>query len=176
MPNIDSSKNEASIHLKLSHQHVVKLITSFEDEFSIYMILEACVNGSLRDLVSERSSLCIVEVRYFIKQILHGLQYIHQNDIIHRDIKPANVLIDDRMQIKIADFGLAIKLNSAKSQEICGTTLFLAPEVVEKFGADQKSDIWAVAVTTYNLLFGEYPFTGKNKRDIFAAIRTAKYT
>lgn len=170
-----SSQNEALIHQNLQHKHVLEFITSFEDKRNIYLMLALCINGSLSDLLSERSILCVLEVRYFLSQILSGLKYIHDNGIIHRDIKPSNVLVDDRMQAKVSDFGLAVKVNDAKSNGICGTTHFLAPEIVKKQGFELKSDIWAVGVTAFYLMHGRYPFTGRNKRAIYDSITVGKY-
>lgn len=79
------------------------------------------------------------------------------------------------MQAKIADFGLAVKVSDDKHKGICGTTNFLAPEVVEKQGFGQKSDIWAIGVIAFYLMYGRYPFTGSNKKRIYASIIAVKY-
>lgn len=138
-------------------------------------MLAVCINGSLSELMAGRSILCVLEVRYFISQILSGLKHIHDNGIIHRDMKPSNVLIDDRMQAKISDFGLAVVVNDAMSNGVCGTTHFLAPEVVKRQGYHLKCDIWAVGVTAFYLMYGRFPFNGINRKAIYDCIAAAKY-
>lgn len=140
--------------------------------------MDMCKNGSLFDLLEERSILCVMEVRYFMCQVLNGLKYIHENGIIHRDLKPSNILVDEHMQAKIADFGLAVevvKVNNVSPMDIFGTIQFLAPEVVEKHGVEQKTDIWAIGVTAFNLMYGRYPFAGRDKKAIYASIVAVKY-
>lgn len=111
-----SSQNEALIHQNLQHKHVLEFITSFEDERNIYLMLALCINGSLSDLLSERSVLCVLEVRYFLSQILSGLKYIHDHGIIHRDIKPSNVLVDDRKNRKSFRLWISDKSKRCKVQ------------------------------------------------------------
>lgn len=82
------------------------------------------------------------------------------------------------MQAKIADFGLAVevvKVNNVSPMDIFGTIQFLAPEVVEKHGVEQKTDIWAIGVTAFNLMYGRYPFAGRDKKAIYASIVAVKY-
>lgn len=152
--------NEISIHRKLKHNHVVKFIESFEDEKHIYMIQALCTNNSLREFQKYRGVVVVDECRYFVSQILQGVQYIHENNIIHRDLKLSNILIDDQMQMKIGDFGLAIQANDPRllSRTLCGTTHYLAPEILSRKGFECRSDIWAVGVIAFVLLYGFKPF------------------
>lgn len=153
-------QNEISIHRKLKHQHVVEFVKSFEDDNLIYMIQALCSNHSLRDLHKARGVVSLAECRYFISQILKGAQYIHEKKYIHRDLKLTNILIDKNMQMKICDFGLAIHLNDPRldTKTICGTTNYLAPEVVARKGFACVSDVWAIGVITFVLMFGYKPF------------------
>lgn len=125
-------QNEISIHRKLKHQHIVSFIQSFDDRQFVYMVLELCTNQSLRDLQKARGNnrLTTEECRYFICQILKGAQYIHSQAVIHRDLKLSNIFLDANMQIKIGDFGLAIRLDDPrlKTPSLCGTTnVIIAP-------------------------------------------------
>lgn len=140
-------QDEISIHRKLrQHPHVVQLIQSFNDGTFVYMIQELCSNHSLRDLQKTRGTVSVDECRYFISQILHGAQYIHDSGVIHRDLKLSNVLIDKNMQMKICDFGLAIRTDNPRlaSRSLCGTTNYLAPEVIMRKGFQRR---------TYQLVF-----------------------
>lgn len=129
-------RNEIQIHRKLRHEHVVQFIESFSDGKHIYMIQSLCLNHSLRDLLKHRGVVSINECRYFMNQVLKGVDYIHESGIIHRDLKLSNVLIDENIHMKIADFGLAIESESPrlKSKSLCGTSNYLAPEVVDRKG------------------------------------------
>lgn len=153
-------QNEISIHRKLKHQHIVEYVRSFEDDKFVFMVLSLCDNHSLRDLQKSRGIVSIDECRYFISQILKGAQYIHNKNIIHRDLKLSNILIDKNMQMKICDFGLAIRLDDPRlsSRSLCGTTNYLAPEVISRKGFFCRSDVWAIGVITFVLLFGHKPF------------------
>lgn len=171
-------QNEISIHRKLKHQHVVEFLKSFEDDKLIYMIQALCSNHSLRDLHKARGVVSLAECRYFISQILKGAQYIHGKKYIHRDLKLTNILIDKNMQMKICDFGLAIHLNDPRldTRVICGTTNYLAPEVVSRKGFACVSDVWAIGVITFVLMFGYKPFEECDAYATHQRILRADYT
>lgn len=153
-------QNEISIHRKMKHEHVVNFVQSFNDENFVFMIQSLCSNRSLRDLQKSRGIISTDECRYFVSQILRGAQYIHENDVIHRDLKLSNILIDSNMQMKICDFGLAIRLDDPRmdSRSLCGTTNYLAPEVISRKGFVCRSDVWAIGVIAFVMLFGYKPF------------------
>lgn len=169
--------NEIRIHRKLKHKHIVEFIESFENEKFIYMIQSLCPNHSLRDLQKHRGTFSNQECRYFINQTLRGLQYIHEREIIHRDLKPSNILIDANMQMKIGDFGLAIHFDDPRllSRSLCGTTNYLAPEVINRNGFTYKSDVWAVGVITFVLCFGHKPFDADDLYETHQRIVRANY-
>lgn len=170
-------QNEIRIHRKLKHNHVVELIESFQDKKHIYLVQSLCPNYTLRGLQKHRGTVTIHECRYFIYQILRGAQYIHENDVIHRDLKPSNILIDKNLQMKIGDFGLAIKTDDPrlKSKSICGTTQYLAPEVVNRKGFEFVSDVWAIGVIAFILLFGYKPFEENDLEAVHRRIVRADY-
>lgn len=155
-------QSEISIHRKLNHQHVATFVHSFEDDRFIYMVQGLCANHTLRDLQKSRGNdlLTVEECRYFVSQIFKGAQYIHSQRVIHRDLKLSNILVDMYMQTKISDFGLAIRTDDPrlKIPTLCGTTNYLAPEVVTKRGFTFETDVWAVGVITFVLSFGYKPF------------------
>lgn len=169
--------NEIDIHRMLEHKHIVEFIETFENERHIYMIQSLCPNYSLKDLQQCRGTFSNQESRYFVNQILQGLQYIHENGIIHRDLKLSNILIDSNMQLKIGDFGLAIRINDPRllSRKPCGTTNYLAPEVVNCKGFTYRSDVWAVGVIAFVLCFGCKPFEEDADFDIHQRIVRADY-
>lgn len=169
--------NELSIHESLKHPNIVEFIEYLHFHGDLYIIMSLCENKSLRDYVKARGHLNIDECRYFVRQILMGVCYMHDQGVIHRDLKLTNVLLDDKMQIKICDFGLAIRSNDPRLDQnhICGTTNYLAPEVLNREGFSFGSDIWAVGVITYMLMFDILPFLGEHSTDTRRRIGKVKY-
>ena len=125
--------SEIKIHKSLSHLHIVKLISFYEDSLNIYLLLELCSNNSLSDLIKRRKRITEREAQYYTYQILLALKYLHSLKVIHRDIKLGNLLLTDKMVIKLGDFGLATKLEyeGERKRTVCGTPNYIAPEVLE---------------------------------------------
>lgn len=169
-------KNEISIHRELEHQHIVKFLDSFEDQKSIYMIQMLCINGSLRHFHKSNGIVSLTDCRKFVSQILKGAQYIHDHEYIHRDMKMSNVLLNSNMNIKIGDFGLATRIDDADIKTLCGTTNYLAPEVISRNGCTCASDVWAIGVIAFVLLFGYKPFSDYDVYSIHCRILRGVYT
>jgi polo-like kinase 1 len=94
-------------------------------------------------------------------QLISGVEYMHSNRVIHRDLKLGNIFLNEKMEIKIGDFGLAAKLEFAdeKKRTMCGTPNYIAPEIVEgSVGHSYEVDIWSMGVICYAFLFGRPPF------------------
>jgi len=99
--------------------------------------------------------------RNYTMQLLKGLEYLHDNGVIHRDLKPANVLLTTEGTLKLADFGTAFHLDSmthTTQQTVCGTPLFMAPEVITQEKHTTSSDIWSLGVIIFNVITARYPF------------------
>jgi len=101
---------EIRLHKAVAHKHVVKLYTNFEDANFVYILLELCGKRSLMEMHKRRRVITEPETRYFLRQILLGCLYLHENKIIHRDLKLGNVFLNDDMDVKIGDFGVATKV------------------------------------------------------------------
>lgn len=169
--------DEIELHRNLKHNHVVKFIETLEDVNFIYIIQSLCSNHSLKEFQSNRGSASISECRYFVNQIMLGIDYVHKMGIIHRDLKLANIFIDEKMQVKIGDFGLAIHKDDPRSQSksICGTISYIAPEVIKRQGFTCRSDIWAIGVITFALHFGYKPFDEHDENVMCQRIAHANY-
>ena len=165
--NQQSILTEITIQQSLNSPKVVKVKSYSEDENNVYIILELCKNKSLSDLLKTRSYLSEFEVRNYMFQLIQGVKYLHNQMIIHRDLKPNNIFLDEKLELKIGDFGLITKLTKEKERKktICGTVSFMAPEVIDpgEKGYSFEVDIWSIGVIMYNLLTGEYPFLDKSK-------------
>ncbi|XP_064424621.1 serine/threonine-protein kinase PLK2 [Latimeria chalumnae] len=174
----DKVNKEVALHGTLKHRNIVKFEHHFEDEENIYLIMELCSKKSLAHILGARKMLTEPEVRYYVTRILCGLKYLHQKEIVHRDIKLSNFFVTKNMEVKIGDFGLAIKVDQTKEQKdiICGTPNYLAPEVINKKGSSYKSDIWALGCIMYTMLTGHSPFSTSNLKKMYQCIREGKYT
>jgi len=125
--------SEIKIHRSLHQNHIVGFEHFFEDAENVYILLELCQNQSLNDLLRRRKRLHELEVQCYINQICLAVKYLHSHRVIHRDLKLGNLFLNDKMEVKIGDFGLATKLefDGERKRTICGTPNYIAPEVLE---------------------------------------------
>lgn len=169
--------NEIEIINKLQHRNIFQLVGIVHDPKFVYLIQSYYTNGTLKDLLKHRRTVSLAECRYFLNQILCGAQYIHNKSIIHRDLKLANIFIDEHMQVRIGDFGLAIDVTKAQADrnQVCGTIRYLSPEVLNRNGFSFQSDVWAIGVMMYNLLVGTSPFESNSIKMTARLIRKMNY-
>mmetsp|Transcript_12125 Transcript_12125/g.10446 ORF Transcript_12125/g.10446 Transcript_12125/m.10446 type:complete len:134 (-) Transcript_12125:1260-1661(-) len=133
----------------------------------MYMVMELCKNKSLSSLLKSRTRLTELEVRYYLRQIIEGLRYMRNCLVIHRDLKPGNIFLDEKMQVKIGDFGLAAILGEEheRRKTICGTPNYVAPEMLKsENGHSFEVDVWALGVIFYTMLVGRPPFEGEDMK------------
>uniref|UniRef100_A0A8D0BHG9 Serine/threonine-protein kinase PLK n=1 Tax=Salvator merianae TaxID=96440 RepID=A0A8D0BHG9_SALMN len=170
-------EREIELHSQLRHRNIVGFHRHFADQENIYMVLEYCSRKSLAHILKARKTLTEPEVRFYLKQIIAGLQYLHQQGIIHRDLKLSNLFITSNMQVKIGDLGLATQeeQTSRRRGVICGTPNYLAPEVIAKKGHSFKSDVWALGCIMYTALAGFPPFEIAHKQEMYQSIREGRY-
>ncbi|XP_018416040.1 PREDICTED: serine/threonine-protein kinase PLK2 [Nanorana parkeri] len=169
---------EIELHRTLNHRHVVQFYHYFEDNENIYILLEYCSRRSMAHILKSRKVLTDPEVRYYLKQIVSGLKYLHEQEILHRDLKLGNFFINESMELKVGDFGLAAKLEpmELRRRTICGTPNYLSPEVLNKQGHGCESDIWALGCVMYTMMLGRPPFETTNLKETYRCIREAKYS
>jgi len=152
---------EIRLHKSIHHQNIVKFEHVFEDADNVYIMLEFCQNQSMNELLKRRKNLTEFEVQCYVIQIVEALKYLHSNRIIHRDLKLGNMFLNDKMQIKLGDFGLATKLefDGEKKRTVCGTPNYIAPEILDgNVGHSYQVDVWALGVIIYTLIIGKPPF------------------
>ncbi|XP_076046777.1 serine/threonine-protein kinase polo isoform X2 [Oratosquilla oratoria] len=168
---------EISIHRNLCHKHIVGFHGFFEDSENVYIILELCRRRSLMELHKRRKAITEPETRYFIKQILQGVKYLHDRKVIHRDLKLGNLFINDEMEIKIGDFGLATRVDyqGERKRTLCGTPNYIAPEILCKKGHSYEVDVWSVGCILYTLLVGKPPFETQTLKDTYMRIKKNEY-
>lgn len=169
-------ETEINILVGLNHPHIIRLYDQFFVKGKFYLILEYCTKGSLHDHVKSRG----MDEYHFIetaKQIVEALAFCHKNNVAHRDIKPGNVLLDELNRVKLADFGISIRLqHNVKHSSYSGSLLYEAPEVINKLPHDPfKADIWSLGVLFAFMINGITPWHCDNKGLLKSRITSGKY-
>uniref|UniRef100_A0A8C6SJW3 Serine/threonine-protein kinase PLK n=1 Tax=Neogobius melanostomus TaxID=47308 RepID=A0A8C6SJW3_9GOBI len=174
----EKMSSEISIHKSLSHANVVGFHGFFEDDDFVFVVLELCRRRSLLELHKRRKAVTEPEARYFMMQLLKGVQYLHNNRIIHRDLKLGNIFLNDDMDLKIGDFGLATKIefDGERKKTLCGTPNYIAPEVLCKKGHSYEVDVWSLGCILYTLLVGKPPFETSCLKETYNRIKKNNYT
>ena len=168
--------NGINIHRKLDHKNIVKLKDSFEDYDNVYIILNLCENGDLRTLLNKRKKLKEIEVIYYVYNLISALKYLKLMGIIHLDIKLEHIYLDDKMVLKLGDFGLSMEMKNIEYYIRAGTIDYMAPEILEdKPDYSDKNDIWAIGIIMYYLIIGKLPFNDKDKESIINNIKNLNY-
>jgi len=170
--------SEIKIHKSLRHCNVVGFEHVFEDSENVYILLELCPNQSMHDLIKRRKRLTELEVQCYTLQLISALKYLHNKKVIHRDLKLGNLFLNDKMELKVGDFGLAAKLEfeNEKRRTVCGTPNYIAPEIIEgKGGHSYEVDTWSLGVIIYTLLVGKPPFETADVKLTYKKIKACSY-
>ncbi|GAA6059950.1 hypothetical protein JCM10212_003090 [Sporobolomyces blumeae] len=168
------------------HPGVVRLYWTFQDEWSLYYVLELAPNGELLKWIKKYGSFDLRSARYYAAQILSAVGFMHTKGVIHRDLKPENVLFAEDMRIKITDFGTAKLLNKeelidgrpqedptgrARTRSFVGTPEYVSPEVLsEGRESSFSSDFWALGCIIFQMLAGRPPFQARTEYLMFQKI------
>ncbi|GAA6025978.1 hypothetical protein JCM8202_002188 [Rhodotorula sphaerocarpa] len=151
MSEIDLLKN-------LHHPNIVQYRGYHQTTSSLYIVFEYCENGSLAALVRKFGRIPESLVGLYVLQVLQGLQYLHEQGVIHRDIKGSNILATKEGSIKLADFGVATRVGGPSDMAVVGSPYWMAPEIVDQFGASPASDIWSLGALVIELLTSKPPY------------------
>ena len=165
--SLESIFIEYSILKRIHHPLIANLYYSFQDREFIFLILDYLPGGSLRYYISNKTIFNEKQTKFIIANIVLSLEYIHNCKIIHRDLKPENLLFDSKGYIHITDFGISKEIqNGEEITDISGTPGYISPEMIIKKPQSEVSDFFSIGVITYELIFGNRPFTGNNKNEI----------
>ncbi|KAG2643244.1 hypothetical protein PVAP13_2KG310700 [Panicum virgatum] len=161
--HIRELEEEVKLLKNLSHPNIVRYLGTVREEDTLNILLEFVPGGSIQSLLGKLGSFPEPVIKKYTKQILQGLEYLHNNAIIHRDIKGANILVDNKGCIKLADFGASKQVaklatvTAAKTMK--GTPHWMAPEVIVGSGHSFSADIWSVGCTVIEMATGKPPWS-----------------
>lgn len=154
--------------------HIIKLYDFFTFDNKSCIILEYCSNGTVNNLIAKLGKLTCDQVLQILYYLLEAIKDCHEKSIAHRDIKPANILIDEYGKLRLSDFGLSKRCEGMfqKITSTSGSTCFMAPEIFGKTPYDPfKADVWAIGITAFMLMYGQYPWIAKNKESMIEEIK-----
>lgn len=170
-------EREISYLRLLRHPHIIKLYDVIKSKDEIIMVIEYA-GKELFDYIVQRGRMPEDEARRFFQQIIAAVEYCHRHKIVHRDLKPENLLLDDQLNVKIADFGLSnIMTDGNFLKTSCGSPNYAAPEVISgKLYAGPEVDVWSAGVILYVMLCGRLPFDDDFIPALFKKISNGVYT
>ncbi len=158
---------EAQATASISHPNIVNVYDAGEDQGWHYIVMELCEGTTLKRYIRRYGRLSVRETVDFSKKIAMGIQAAHRTGIVHRDIKPQNILVSESGEVKVADFGIArAATGDTISQNLMGSVHYLSPEQARGNYSDEKSDIYALGITMYEMATGRVPFDSENSVSI----------
>uniref|UniRef100_A0A8C8LU85 Protein kinase domain-containing protein n=1 Tax=Oncorhynchus tshawytscha TaxID=74940 RepID=A0A8C8LU85_ONCTS len=166
-------EREIAILKLIEHPHVLKLHDVYENKKYLYLVLEHVSGGELFDYLVKKGRLTPKEARKFFRQIISALDFCHSHSICHRDLKPENLLLDEKNNIRVADFGMAsLQVGDSLLETSCGSPHYACPEVIrgEKYDG-RKADVWSCGVILFALLVGALPFDDDNLRNLLEKVK-----
>ncbi|XP_067408161.1 serine/threonine-protein kinase BRSK1 isoform X3 [Emydura macquarii macquarii] len=166
-------EREIAILKLIEHPHVLKLHDVYENKKYLYLVLEHVSGGELFDYLVKKGRLTPKEARKFFRQIVSALDFCHSYSICHRDLKPENLLLDEKNNIRIADFGMAsLQVGDSLLETSCGSPHYACPEVIkgEKYDG-RRADMWSCGVILFALLVGALPFDDDNLRQLLEKVK-----
>ena len=160
-------RREVEVMYKIHHPNVVKLYGHFEDNNYCYFIMEYISKGNVYSLISQdkKKRINAQIVASLMKDVISAVYFLHNMHppIIHRDIKPENVLLAEGMVAKLTDFGWSNYMQEDEQRKtVCGTPIYLAPEIIKEQAHDEHVDVWCIGVLLFELITGNVPFQGND--------------
>ncbi len=164
-------ENEAHVVARLNHPNIVRVYDIDHSYRTIFIVMEYLSGQSLKEMLKESSGLPFPRAMNFLMQVAEGLEYAHQEGIVHQDIKPDNVFIRKKDRVKIVDFGLACPVGSGEDLDLVGTPYYMAPEQIDMDPVDERTDIYSLGITAFEMFTGQKPFPGPNVASVLMAHR-----
>lgn len=162
-------KSERLILEKIRHPFVVGLHYAFQQDFTLYLILELANGGDLYNHIQKSKGLSEEHWRFYAAEILWGLEFLHQNGLVYRNLKPEDVLLGKKGHIKLSDFGLARSMEEISST-FWGDPYYMAPEIITGDKQTYAIDWWWYGILLYEMIAGETPFKGDSPKGILKSV------
>ena len=170
--------SEIKIQSKISHPNIVKILYANENDRYFDIVLEYANKGNLFYYIQEKNHLSESNSFKIFIQIVNAIYFLHENNYIHRDIKPENILLFEDNIAKLCDFGWCVEYKDEPRNTFCGTTEYMAPEMINQNKYGKEIDIWSLGILFYEMLHGHSPFRPDkpnfNDRDIIKNIKFQK--
>jgi len=169
---LDRFYREARSAGALEHPNIVTVYELGKGGDIPFIAMEFLEGESLEKIIARRPPLTLLEKAGYIVPVCRALEYAHRRGVVHRDIKPANIMIARDGKVKVVDFGIARLMNASHTQTnvFMGTISYMSPQMIYGQRADERSDIWALGVTFYELLCYQRPFEGDNHAALMLSI------
>ena len=154
-------RSEAQAAAGLTHPNIVNVFDVGDDEGVYYIVMELIEGITLKEYIAKKGKLSIKEATSIAIQVSMGLEAAHNHGIVHRDVKPQNIIISTDGKVKVTDFGIARAASSNTiSSNVMGSVHYSSPEQVRGGYSDEKSDIYSLGITLYEMVTGRVPFDG----------------
>ena len=163
--SINCIKTERNLLSKLHNDFIVNMYYAFQDYSNLYLVMDYLKGGDLRYHIEKKGNFSEQETKFIISNIILGLEYIHNNNIIHRDIKPENLIFDSFGYLRITDFGISKINENDNSNESSGTPGYMSPEVLFYQNHSFPVDFYALGIISYELCLKKRPYKG-NREEI----------
>ena len=173
--NMTYMQSERDILTKISHPFIVTLWFAFQSEARLFLVMDFLAGGELFFHLKRKGLILEHEARLYLAEMVLAVEFLHSMGVVHRDLKPENVLLHRSGHVCLTDFGLAKEVgDSAKVRTLCGTSEYMAPEMLLRNGYTKAVDWWSLGALFFEMLAGKPPFTAKSAKELDRKIMSDK--
>eukprot|EP01129_Flabellula_baltica_P009780 TRINITY_DN4054_c0_g1_i2.p1 TRINITY_DN4054_c0_g1~~TRINITY_DN4054_c0_g1_i2.p1 ORF type:complete len:486 (+),score=116.36 TRINITY_DN4054_c0_g1_i2:1185-2642(+) len=169
---IEHTLAERSVMMKLDHPFLMKLHYTFQTDDKLIYVMDYVNGGELFFHLEREGTFDMDRARFYMAELISAISYLHESDIVYRDIKTENILLNSEGHVVLTDFGLSKELGDAdqRTGTLCGTPVYLPPEMLKKQEYGKAVDFWSVGVLLFEMLTGDVPFYNDNIQKMFRMI------